>query len=824
VYLRGHADAIIAFVRKEGGVVKGVVNGNIVSCTLPVAAFAKCNYVPEIAFVEYSTSRPHVLGDVMLMNNNILPVHSGLGSLPEAYRGQDVIMGIIDTGIELAHPDFQHPDGTTRVIALWDQTQPETFPFRVPQPYGYGQEWNAEEINAGISGHNDPAQFSGHGSTVTGAAAGNANATGDYIGVAPESDLVIVATNFNHPNWKMSVAEAVEWIFNKAAAIGKPAVINASLGDYFGSHDALDAPALAINNMLEAAPGRVLVCAAGNSDQFVPYHLGYDIPATDTAFTWFSFNPNSALGFGAVFFELWADVANFQNAHFTIGADLSVPTWQFRGYAGWRTAQSNLNQVVRDTIFFNSAIIAIVDTWCGQRGDQYQIQVVVTQPFSNQYRWRFATTGGGRFDCWSHGPFGTSVIQSTNLPTLAQFADMAKYRMPDKLMTIVDSWACSDKVLTVGNYVNRNNFLNYWGVVHTYNLTPGAISPNCSRGPNRLFGQKPDVAASGDVMLAAGRLGTIANMITNNAPSLAHTGMHYSNGGTSMSSPVVAGIAALYLQRCKQASWSHVKAALESTAIADPFTGALPGLQFGHGKVDAFGTLLTSVEPIAPNWPENLLLCEGEVAQISAAAGYTEYTWSNGINGPELVVSEPGIYALTARDSRGCLQQSPSIEVIVDQSPAAPVIEQQGETLVALGNAAAWQWLLNGNPIDGATSQTFAPQQAGVYVVIAFSASGCSATSGAFDYALSLAPPQWGSTPVLYPNPTAGTSFRLAGLNAQARVLLFDISGRAIYPGAVQWQQGEAEVLLPPIATGVYVVQVQASDGSLERLKLAVEK
>jgi hypothetical protein len=212
------------------------------------------------------------------------------------------------------------------------------------------------------------------------------------------------------------------------------------------------------------------------------------------------------------------------------------------------------------------------------------------------------------------------------------------------------------------------------------------------------------------------------------------------------------------------------------------------------------------------------------VAQISAAAGYTEYTWSNGINGPELVVSEPGIYALTARDSRGCLQQSPGIEVIVDQSPAAPVIEQQGETLVALGNAAAWQWLLNGNPIDGATSQTFAPQQAGVYVVIAFSASGCSATSGAFDYALSLAPPQWGSTPVLYPNPTAGTSFRLAGLDAQARVLLFDISGRAIYPGAVQWQQGEAEVLLPPIATGVYVVQVQASDGSLERLKLAVEK
>jgi subtilisin family serine protease len=393
-------------------------------------------------------------------------------------------------------------------------------------------------------------------------------------------------------NWKATIADAVDFIFSKAAEFGKPAVINASLGDYYGSHDGKDAAALFIDDLLETQPGRAMVAAAGNSNNFAPYHLAYDVPETDTAFTWFSYNPNSVLGEPAVFFELWADSADFFDTGFTIGADLTTPEYEFKGYADWRTAEENLGQSLIDTLFLNDEILGIVETWCGQRGEQYQVQIAVTEAFSNQYKWRFATTGGGTFDVWSYGPFGTSVIESANLPSAAVYPPMANYRLPDKLKTIVDSWTCSDKVLTVANYVNRNEYTNVLGETTVLeDFEPQNISVNSSSGPTRDNRQKPDITATGDIILSAGQLEMLDFLTTNQPDRVAEGGWHYRNGGTSMASPAVAGVAALYFERDPQATYADVKTAIKENALADQYTGVLPNLRWGYGKLDAFATL-----------------------------------------------------------------------------------------------------------------------------------------------------------------------------------------------------------------------------------------
>ena len=586
LYLRGEISSLVNFVRTNDGRVKGTLN-NILACKLPASKIPMLNQLEGLEFIEFSASRPKVLNDVMLANNNIIPVHLGASPLPQAYLGDDVIMAFIDTGIELAHPDFQNEDGTTRVIALWDQTQGETIPFRVPEPYGYGQEWNAEDINLGITGHDDQPSFYGHGSTVAGVGAGNGNATGQFTGVAPNANIIMISSDFDHPNWSATVADAIDFIFAKAEALGKPAVVNLSLGDYFGSHDGLDAPTLFTDQLLEASPGRTIVAAAGNSGNLGNYHLAYDIPEVDTAFTWFKYNGSAQ----AVYYELWADTLDFNSTSFAIGADLSVPAYSFKGYSGWRTAAENLNTVITDTIFNQSAMLGIVNTWIGMRGAQYQIQVEVIQPFSNQYLWRFATTGGGKFDCWSHAPFGTSEIVQTNLPGIGAYPAMVHYELPDNKKTIVNSWVCSDKVITVGNYVNRNSWINYLGEETVVSATTGAISINCSRGPTRDNRQKPDIAASGDQTLSAGRIATLNSWININPEKVAQDGMHYINGGTSIASPVVAGVAGLYFSRDSEANWLEVKNAIVDNALADMFTGILPGNQFGFGKLDAFATL-----------------------------------------------------------------------------------------------------------------------------------------------------------------------------------------------------------------------------------------
>lgn len=593
LYLRGDIEVLQNFVKSNGGRVKATIK-NIVSCRLPVSKINELNHVPQLEFIEFSNSKPHVLNDVMVFNNNINPIHLGVSPLPQAYFGDDVIIGIVDTGIELAHPDFQHPDGSTRVIALWDQTQDEEIAYRVPQPYGYGQEWNAEDINANITGHQDqPSQF-GHGTTVAGVAASNGLATGSFAGVAPQADLIIVSSNLNRPNWSASVAEAIDFIFKKAEGFGKPAVVNLSLGDYYGSHDALDAPTIFVEELLDELPGRAVVAAIGNSGNIGNYHLSYDIPEVDTAFTWFKYN-NSAQ---AVLFELWADTAHFNETSFAIGADLTVPNYEFRGYSVWRTAQNNLNEIIVDTIFYNGQKLGIVETWMGLRGEQYNVQIKVTEPFSNQYVWRLSTTGGGKFDCWSYEPFGTSKILEDNLPGWGQYLDMQFYKYPDNAKTIVDSWVCSEKVIAVGNYINRNSFTNYLGQTTSFNDIPGEISKNCSRGPTRDNRQKPDVAASGDHTLSAGKI-SVLNSWKNIEPNkVAQDGMHYINGGTSIASPVVAGVVALYFSRDNSATYQDVKNAITQNALADFQTGILPGNQFGYGKLNAFAAL---TEPFGPS-------------------------------------------------------------------------------------------------------------------------------------------------------------------------------------------------------------------------------
>lgn len=586
LYLRGDLSTLSQFVRANDGTAKGRLS-SILSCAIPARAIPELNSLEGLDYVEYSGGTPHVLSDTMLVNNNVMPVHLGAAPLPQAFLGEDVIIGFIDTGIELAHPDFQHADGTTRVVALWDQNQEETIPFRVPEPYGYGQEWNAEDIDAGISNHDDLAGYYGHGSTVAGVAAGNGYATGNFTGVAPAADIIAVASDLDNPNWAATTADAIDFIFAKADALGKPAVVNLSLGDYYGSHDGLDAPTLFSDALLEAAPGRAIVAAAGNSGNLGAYHLGYQIPESDTAFTWFEYSSAAE----AVYFEIWADTADFNNAAYAVGADITVPEYDFRGYSSWRRASENLNIVLTDTIFHEGALIGIVNTWCGLRGGQYQLQVQVTQPFSNQYLWRFSTTGGGTFDCWSYDPFGTSAIVNTGLPDVGDFPDMVHYQLPDNSKTIVDSWVCSDKVITVGNYVNRKSFTNYLQEETTYPDTPGAISINSSRGPTRDNRQKPDIAASGDHTLSAGRLATLNQWININPGKVAEDGMHYINGGTSLASPVVAGVAALYFDRDTTATWLEVKNAIIDNALADQYTGVLPGYRFGYGKVNAFATL-----------------------------------------------------------------------------------------------------------------------------------------------------------------------------------------------------------------------------------------
>ncbi len=554
LFVQGSPNAIKDFTRTHGGIFKRSV-GNVSAIRIPISAVRDLAALDQVDGFEFSLTPGHVLNDSMKVNNHVIQVHNGDAPLQLSFKGNDVVVGVIDSGIELDHPDFQDADGNTRVMKLWDQT----YPFDAgltPAAYGYGQAWDSTMINAGQCPHEDQQGFFGHGSTVTGTAAGNGLATGAYGGVAQNSDMLIVSNALTSPNWYSTVVDAVEWIFNEADALGKPCVINISLGSYYGSHDGLDAAALMIDDLITQSTGRAVVCAAGNSGRFPNYHLRSDV-TVDTNFTWFEYLGNTQLGYGAAWFDLWTDTADFNNVHFAMGADKVTPYYSFRGKTNFYNIQDALNTTLRDSIWSgNGDLIGPVEWFAQLRGGQYFMRVIVKQPDSTEYNFRFISTGNGAFDVWSHGIFGSSTM-TIDLPDPSEFPDIVKYVMPDKEQSIVDSWACSPNVITVANYVGEVDYIDYNGDLQTVNGVENEIAEASSSGPTRDGRIKPDIAATGDVTLSSGPLDFLQTLITNEPYKVAPGGFHFRGGGTSIASPVVAGAVALYFEKMQQCDQSR---------------------------------------------------------------------------------------------------------------------------------------------------------------------------------------------------------------------------------------------------------------------------
>lgn len=184
-------------------------------------------------------------------------------------------------------------------------------------------------------------------------------------------------------------------------------------------------------------------------------------------------------------------------------------------------------------------------------------------------------------------------------PPAALFPLGVHHRAPDFEQNICSSFQCSEKVICVGQYVNRNNYVDYTGTTQTFPTIEGALAVSSSRGPTRDGRTKPDITATGEITLSALKLSMAPWFIANQPFKLAQGGMHIRNGGTSSAAPAVAGAIALWLQQNPTSTWSDIRNRVLLCSKTDQFTGTnLPNNQWGHGKLDAF-TLSSGCLPLS---------------------------------------------------------------------------------------------------------------------------------------------------------------------------------------------------------------------------------
>ena len=168
-------------------------------------------------------------------------------------RGQDVLLGFVDTGIDYTLDTFIYEDGTSKIRYLYDQTAVSAIP---PDGFLMGTEYTNEQINEALKSENPydivPQRDTvGHGTFLASIAAGRETENG-FIGAAPDADLIVVKLRTARPYYRerflvppdqenayeySDVMIGIEYIRKKAQELKRPVSICIAVGTNFGSHD-----------------------------------------------------------------------------------------------------------------------------------------------------------------------------------------------------------------------------------------------------------------------------------------------------------------------------------------------------------------------------------------------------------------------------------------------------------------------------------------------------------------------------------------------------------------------------------------------------------
>jgi len=533
--------------------------------------------------------------------------------LDRRYDGAGVLVAIVESGtIDFRHPDFLNADGTTRFVRIWDQSDSGN----APAPYGYGAIWTPDDLNREIRGethrYREPPAVVKHVTEVAGVAAGSGRAIGRYCGVAPAATLVQVSILPTEVN----LIEAVAYIFSVAGSLGMPCVINMSMQIAGDVSDGSNMASIAISEMVRERPGRIFVAAAGNNGH-IRRHILYDGRDDGSHRSyWLGCSPSKRkFGLGSEYtHSVRVGNADMARLRLSFGALFYSSTESVRPEPT-EAAEYSPEELVghsspcfvirrdepHDTLFSIRALAAnLTDTTT-------IVELRITDLYAERASARadgadslprsdlrsllnITISGRGVYEAWSE--FFLSIVHPDRIPSFAP-----DYLLPDNLRTI-DPPADGDDVLAVGAYVNAIDFVDRTGgaIRDTLDLEgdsvyPGEIYATTQPGGEYGGGWKPVVVTPGINVAAPVPLELEWDGNALGSSPWLYGGMHALFSGTSAAAPILAGAAALFMQKYPNATSGEFRQALMQTSYADVETGPVPNARTGYGKLDLFRLL-----------------------------------------------------------------------------------------------------------------------------------------------------------------------------------------------------------------------------------------
>ncbi len=549
-------------------------DGILVQSKLPTfaTALASIEDIEKLRQLPYVTSIMAPIYEEL--HNDVARAQSGANLLQDgvfnntAYNGTGVLVGIFDSGIDWKHPDFRKADDQTksRIVSIWDQTLTAQGAEVPPTGFATGVEYTRAQIEDELDG--TPANFvrendsNGHGSHVSGTAAGNGMAIADkrHKGFATNADIVFVKGG-NGSFSTTNIINSLTYFQNVATALNKPIVVNMSIGGQANAHDGTGPHEVAVNNFTNSGSGRVVVISAGN-EYGKNIHRKVDIEPSASQSYVFTVSSNTTAD--SIFSFIM-----FANNDSPVTAKLTTPDGQ--------QYIQNISTNTSHNILSGGLVATMYNYWHTDNNKRY-VQLVVTRPAGS------TTNAQGTYTL----EITNNSAQTINTDGWLSSQGVATTLQNGNNEYIVGAPGNASNAITVAAYAGRTTYLNSsTGYYYWTNDTAEGIASFSSQGPRVDGVLKPEIAASGEYVISA--LSSSSSPATNPADTGHVDGTYYyKNQGTSMSSPAVAGAVALLLQANPSLTASAVKNRLTSTARKDAMTGATANARWGNGKLDIY--------------------------------------------------------------------------------------------------------------------------------------------------------------------------------------------------------------------------------------------
>lgn len=655
-----------ATICQKGGVVWQDFGHGISAAFLPLdslGALEQCDAILRMEANQMSTA----LNDTSAVILGVDKLASAAAPLPQAFTGKGVCAGVMDIGFDFTHPAFRNADGTSRIQWFWDPMAPDANDDVIGVFYT-----SPEQVL--LARHCINADTDNHGCHVMGSMAGN-GLDGRFVGMAPEADIRGAYMPLGHMDedfmdhfadyvsrhigvdlpsddtfLDVGLGNAVGLvelyqIFKAADAAGQPCVVNWSFG---AEPDFLDDYTLyeQVFNQL-VGPGHIVAIGAGNSGGMMTYlkksateSLDHDIYFKSSQTPMYSFvirgegdAPDFILsisfdGLEQSFVVDTRVVKEVESKGLEYKDSILLPKPD-----GWD--DDTMGEYVQEE---NKIILCFLTTPLAGGRKGYGVVTKFPAGFTQD------TDMKGRLQIDT--PVALEMIKDTRTPGKVQFSDKNHYNSRGCNIGTVGAPAFLGRAITVGAMHQRTEFTNVNGEPATYialGSEEGHLSSFSSCGPTSDGRIKPDVVAPGHNILSAlnsfykkngDEQATAQEVIPRTAYCARHYGRDYgmwAMSGTSMATPIAAGVIALWLQAKPDLTPEDILGVIERTSHQpEPdFSGEDKNVFYGWGEIDAYAGLLdifglpTSIPGLSQHQPKGVTfrMTDGRLFIDGAADG-----------------------------------------------------------------------------------------------------------------------------------------------------------------------------------------------------------